>query len=59
MTTVTTVEVSEGGMGAIFRVKDKVTDDELALKAPLPGGRGLFYSAPLQRLHHKNTETRP
>jgi len=41
--------LAEGGMGAIFRVKDKVTDDELALKAPLPGGRGGSYAHRMRR----------
>src|SRR5262245_5556461 len=41
--------LAEGGMGAIFKVKDKVTDDELALKAPLPGGRGGTYAHRMRR----------
>jgi serine/threonine protein kinase len=32
--------LAEGGMGAIYRVKDRGGERELALKAPLPDGRG-------------------
>src|SRR5580693_848127 len=32
--------LAEGGMGAVFRVKDRAGEGELALKAPLPDGRG-------------------
>jgi serine/threonine protein kinase len=41
--------LAEGGMGAIFRVKDRVSEDELALKAPLPGGRGGTFAHRLKR----------
>ncbi|MBX3468551.1 MAG: serine/threonine protein kinase [Planctomycetes bacterium] len=41
--------LAEGGMGAVFRVRDRETTDELALKAPLPGGRGGSYTHRLRR----------
>ncbi len=39
--------LAEGGMGAVFRVRDGERD--LALKAPLPGGRGGTYTHRLRR----------
>lgn len=41
--------LAEGGMGAVFKVKDKNSDAQLALKAPLPGGRGGSYTHRLRR----------
>jgi serine/threonine-protein kinase len=41
--------LAEGGMGAVFKVKDKTSDAQLALKAPLPGGRGGSYTHRLRR----------
>ena len=42
--------LAEGGMGAVFRVKDRKNPaTELALKAPLPGGRGGTYYHRMRR----------
>ncbi len=41
--------LAEGGMGAVFKVKDRTTDRELALKAPLPEGRGGTFTHRLRR----------
>ncbi|RMG10020.1 MAG: serine/threonine protein kinase [Planctomycetota bacterium] len=41
--------LAEGGMGAIFRVRDREDRGEVALKTPLPGGRGGSYHHRLQR----------
>ncbi len=41
--------LAEGGMGAIFRAKERESDREVALKTPLPGGRGGSYHHRLQR----------
>jgi serine/threonine protein kinase len=41
--------LAEGGMGAVFKVRDRESDAELALKSPLPGGRGGTYTHRLRR----------
>ena len=41
--------LAEGGMGAVFRVKDKTSDRDLALKAPLPDGRGGTFAHRMRR----------
>lgn len=41
--------LAEGGMGAVFRVHDREGERDLALKAPLPGGRGGTYTHRLRR----------
>jgi serine/threonine protein kinase len=41
--------LAEGGMGAVFRVKDRDGQRELALKAPLPDGRGGTYTHRMRR----------
>jgi serine/threonine-protein kinase len=41
--------LAEGGMGAIFRVQEREGRGEVALKTPLPGGRGGTYHHRLQR----------
>jgi serine/threonine protein kinase len=41
--------LAEGGMGAVFRVRDRENKEEVALKTPLPGGRGGTYHHRLQR----------
>ena len=41
--------LAEGGMGAVFRVQDREGLNELALKTPLPNGRGGSYHNRLSR----------
>jgi serine/threonine protein kinase len=41
--------LAEGGMGAVFRVQDRENQSELALKTPLPNGRGGSYHNRLRR----------
>jgi serine/threonine protein kinase len=41
--------LAEGGMGAVYRVKDRDGARELALKAPLPDGRGGTFTHRLRR----------
>jgi serine/threonine protein kinase len=41
--------LAEGGMGAVFRVQDREGQGEVALKTPLPGGRGGTYHHRMQR----------
>jgi serine/threonine protein kinase len=42
--------LAEGGMGAVFRAKDHTVESgEVALKAPLPGGRGGSYYHRMRR----------
>lgn len=41
--------LAEGGMGAVFRVQDREGLTELALKTPLPNGRGGSYHNRLRR----------
>jgi len=41
--------LAEGGMGAVFRVQDRENQNELALKTPLPNGRGGSYHNRLRR----------
>ena len=41
--------LAEGGMGAVFRVQDREGQGELALKTPLPNGRGGTYHNRLRR----------
>ncbi|MEZ6188736.1 MAG: serine/threonine-protein kinase [Planctomycetota bacterium] len=41
--------LAEGGMGAVFRVLDRAGSSEVALKAPLPGGRGGTYYHRMRR----------
>ena len=41
--------LAEGGMGAVFRVKEREGRGEVALKAPLPGGRGGTYYHRMRR----------
>jgi serine/threonine protein kinase len=41
--------LAEGGMGAIYRVKDRRNERELALKAPLPDGRGGTFAHRMRR----------
>jgi serine/threonine protein kinase len=41
--------LAEGGMGAIYRVKDRAGERELALKAPLPDGRGGTFAHRMRR----------
>jgi serine/threonine protein kinase len=41
--------LAEGGMGAVFRVRERESNREVALKTPLPGGRGGTYHHRLQR----------
>lgn len=41
--------LAEGGMGAVFRAVDREGDKVVALKTPLPGGRGGTYHHRLRR----------
>ncbi len=41
--------LAEGGMGAVYKVKDREGKRELALKAPLPEGRGGTFTHRLRR----------
>ena len=41
--------LAEGGMGAVFRVQDRENRSEVALKTPLPNGRGGSYHNRLRR----------
>lgn len=47
--------LAEGGMGAVFRVQEREGDSTLALKTPLPNGRGGSYH---NRLHRFLREAR-
>ncbi|MGE0706754.1 MAG: serine/threonine-protein kinase [Planctomycetota bacterium] len=41
--------LAEGGMGAVFRVREREGEQELALKTPLPNGRGGSYHNRMRR----------